>query len=161
MTNEFREILTEGIIPILGMLLSFFAVGLVFLVVTKARQRRIEIQAELQSKLIDKFGTTTELITFLESPAGRKFVQGVQTGNVMMVQDRVVGGIRRAILITALGVGFIALWIITGLIGLAWPGVLLLVLGIGYYAASMVTMRFGQSEQQSFTPRVPESTEVR
>ena len=153
--NNVREILTEGVIPLVGMSLSFGAVLFIFIVMTRARPRRLEIQAALQGKLIDKFGSTAELVTFLQSAAGRQFVSGVQQGNVTHVQDRVLAGLRRAILISALGLGFIVLWGITGFIGLAWPCVLLLVLGLGYFGATAITMKFARQEEQSLTPIVP------
>ena len=139
------EFVTEGLIPLLGMLLSFGAVIAIVLIVTRSRQRRIEIQADLQAKLIDKFGSSTELVTFLQSPAGKQFVNGVQTGNTVMMRDRIASGFSRAIILSFLGAAFIVLWLITDTRGLAWPGVLLLALGAGYLVATWATTRMSQS----------------
>jgi hypothetical protein len=146
--------LLEGIIPLVGMLLSFGLIYAIVVILARARQRRIELQVELQSKLIEKFGSTAELMTFLESPVGRQFVSGVQsartaTRNVMAV------GIRRAIIVSFLGAGFIALWLITDINGLAWPGVLFLALGIGYYVAAMATARISSDTNVTFPPTPP------
>ena len=141
------EFVTEGLIPLLGMLLSFGAVIAIVLIVTRSRQRRIEIQADLQAKLIDKFGSSTELVTFLQSPAGKQFVNGVQTGNAVLLRDRVLTGYSRAIVLSFLGAAFIALRIITNTEGLAWPGVLLLALGLGYLVATWTTARLSQSSE--------------
>jgi hypothetical protein len=148
------ELGREVFIPLLGMLLSFGLVIAIVVILSRARQRRIELQVELQSKLIEKFGSTAELMTFLESSAGRQFVSGVQsartaTRNVMAV------GIRRAIIVSFLGTGFIALWLITDLNGLAWPGVLFLSLGIGYYVAAMVTSRMDAHTSVTLPPTPP------
>jgi hypothetical protein len=151
-----REVLQEGILPLLGMLLSFGMVVFIVLIITRARQRRLELQSELQSKLIEKFGSSVELVTFLQSPVGRQFVNGVQTGNVMMMQDRVLAGYRRAIVLSFLGLAFIALWIIMGNVGLAWPGVLLLALGLGYLVATIATAKLtAATESQMYVPRTP------
>jgi hypothetical protein len=158
---EARRFLIEGIIPLVGMLLSFVTVFAIVLVITRARQRRAEIQAELQSKLIEKFGSTAELVAFLQSNVGRQFVNGVQRGGTTLVHDRVLAGLRRAIIVSFLGLGFLALWLIEDLSGLAWPGVLLLVLGMGFFAASLTTMKFARSEEQPLTPAAPPSSEIR
>jgi hypothetical protein len=129
------------------MLLSFGAVIAIVLIVTRSRQRRIEIQADLQAKLIDKFGSSTELLTFLQSPAGKQFVNGVQTGNTVMMRDRIASGFSRAIILSFLGAAFIVLWLITDTRGLAWPGVLLLALGAGYLVATWATTRMSQSSE--------------
>ncbi|GAC1429452.1 MAG: hypothetical protein NVSMB68_01680 [Thermoanaerobaculia bacterium] len=139
------EFITEGLIPLLGMLMSFAGVIAIVYIVTRARQRRVEIQAELQSKLIEKFDSATELATFLHSPAGKSFVSGVQNANVGNVRDRVAAGYSRAITLSFLGAGFLAMWLITGQTGLAWPGVLLLALGLGYLVATLTTSRLSQS----------------
>ena len=136
-----REFVVEGIIPLVGMVLSFAAAIAIIMIITRSRQRRLEIQAELQSKLIEKFGSTPDLINFLQSPAGRQFVTGVQTSNTMLMRDRIVLGIRRAIFMSFLGVAFLALWMITNTRGLAWPGILFLVLGLGYFVATVATAK--------------------
>jgi hypothetical protein len=138
-------------VQLLGMILSFGMVLSIVIVITKARQRRLEIQADLQSKLIEKFGSTAELIEFLQSPVGRQFVNGVQTGNTIMVRDRVLSGYRRAIVLSFFGGAFIVLWMITGFIGLAWPGVLILALGLGYLVATMTTARLVAASETSTT----------
>jgi hypothetical protein len=131
----------DGVIPLMGMLLSFTAAIAIMVIITRARQRKLEIQAELQSKLIEKFGSTNELVTFLQSPAGRQFVSGVQSGNVTLMRDRVLAGYRRAIILSFFGAAFVTLWGITGIEGLAWPGILILALGLGYLVATIATQR--------------------
>lgn len=138
------EWVTEGLIPLLGMVLSIGGVIAIVLIVSRSRQRRIEIQADLQAKLIEKFGSATELATFLQSPTGRQFVNGVQTVNAVVLRDRVAAGYARAIILSFLGGAFMIMWMITGHTGLAWPGVLLLALGLGYVTATWATTRLSQ-----------------
>lgn len=142
-----REFIVDGLIPLLGMLMSFIVFGVIVLVISKARTRRLELQADVQSKLIEKFGTSAELVAFLQSESGRQFVNGVQKGNSVLVRDRITAGFSRAIILAFLGAAFIVLWIITGVTGLAWPGVLLLFLGAGYLVATWATSRMSQSSE--------------
>src|SRR4051812_7959406 len=103
------EFILEGIVPLLGVVLSFAMVIAVVVIITRGRERRLEIQAELQSKLIEKFGSATELADFLASPVGRQFVNGVQTANITVVRDRILAGYRRGILLSFVGLGFLIL----------------------------------------------------
>lgn len=143
-----REFILEGLIPLFGMLMSFAMVGIIIIVVARARQRRLEMQTEIQSKLIDKFGSTGELASFLQSDAGRQFVTGVQTAGQRHVHDRALSAVRVGIVFTALGVGFLVLWPLAGVRGLVWPGVLLFVLGAAYFGSAYSMMRFASLRSQ-------------
>ncbi len=147
-----REFIQEGLIPLLATLMSFVIVGLIVMVVSRSRLRRLELQADVQSKLIEKFGTSAELLAFLQSDTGRQFVNGVQKGNTVILRDRIASGLSRAILLSFLGAAFIALWLIMDNRGLAWPGVLLLALGAGYLVATWATSRMSRSSEVVIPP---------
>lgn len=146
-------------IPIFGIVFGTIAWVIVVLAFFWARSRRLQQQAEVQSKLIDRFGSTPELISFLNSNAGRDFVNGVQTGTMYAARERVLSGVRKAIILSFLGLAFIALWLINDINGLAWPGVLLLALGLGYFVATYVSLslskRFGGPGEELNVPREP------
>ncbi len=142
-----REFIQEGLIPLLSTLMSFVIIGVIAVLVSRARLRRLELQADVQSKLIEKFGTSTELLAFLQSETGRQFVNGVQKGNTALMRDRIASGFSRAIILSFLGAAFIVLWLIMDNRGLAWPGVLLLALGAGYLVATWATTRMSQSSE--------------
>jgi hypothetical protein len=146
-----REFIVDGLIPLLGMLMSFVIVGVIVLVISKARTRRLELQTDVQSKLIEKFSSSAELVAFLQSETGRSFVNGVQKGNSVMMRDRITAGFSRAIILAFLGAAFIVLWLITDIRGLAWPGVLLLFLGAGYLVATWATTRMSHSSEVAIT----------
>lgn len=117
------------------------------------RQRRLQVQAEVQGKLIDRFGSTPELIAFLNSEAGRSFVSGVQRGTMYAARERVLSGVRRGIVLSFLGIAFLAIGFVVGEKDMAWPGVLLLALGLGFlaatYASVEISKRFSSSEDAS------------
>ena len=131
------------IIPITGMLTTTIMVVLVVYLVTSARSRRVQSQVEMQSRLIDRFGTAPELINFLHSPAGRQFVAGVQGAPAALTRDRLMSGFSRSIVLISLGAAFLYL-------RYSWeddfavPAAILLFLGFGYLVATFVSYRLSQ-----------------
>jgi hypothetical protein len=128
-------------IPIIGILGSSATVVLVVWFVARARQRRAEVQAEVQVKLIDRFGTAPELIEFLQSPSGRAFISGVQSAPAVLARERVAGALTRSIVLTALGLAFMFLMFFQREDGWAVPASILLFLGLGYFIATIVSYR--------------------
>ena len=127
-------------IPIVGILSSFGAAVLIVFFVTRARQRNVELQAEMQSKLIERFGSAPEMISFLQSPAGREFVSGVRIAPINQTRERILGGFTRSIVLTALGAGFLLLTFLEE-DAFVIPGTILLSLGLGYFIATIVSWR--------------------
>lgn len=141
------------------MVLSFGMALVLVLILTRARQRRLEIQADVQAKLIEKFGSTADLVTFLQSEAGRSFVSGVQRGYTTVLRDRIVTGYQRAIVCSVLGLAFMVMMMITRTEGLAWPGVILLAIGVAFFGATYATARLSEPPQRhdtatEITPRM-------
>jgi hypothetical protein len=131
-----REDVLLPLIPI-----GFFVmVAFVVWAAAQARNRRAQMQTEVQTKLIDKFGTATEFVQFLQSPAGRQFLAGTPQA---VAQTKVFGGIRAGIMLSFLGVGFIFLAIFVDR-DFIIPGMILLFLGIGFFLSSAVAMRLSK-----------------
>jgi hypothetical protein len=127
-------------IPIIGMLSSTAMIVLIVYFVTRARQRKAEVQAEVQSRLIDRFGTAPELIQFLQSPAGREFVSGVQSAPAHYARERIMAGFSRSIVLSTLGAAFLILTFAYD-DDFAVPAAILFSLGIGYLLATMVSYK--------------------
>ena len=127
-------------IPIIGILASSTMVILVVFFVTRARQRRVEAQVDMQSKLIDRFGSAPELIHFLHSPAGRQFITGVQSAPEMLTRERILSGFTRAVVLSSLGLAFLFL---TFLYDHDWavPASIVFSLGIGYFLATVISYK--------------------
>jgi len=132
------------LIPIFGIIFSSVMVVMIVYFVSRARQRRAEIQAEVQSRLIDRFGTAPELIEFLQSPAGRAFVTGVQSAPAVMARERILSGFTRAIVLSMLGAAFLALTFFYN-DDFAVPAAILFSLGIGYLLATALSWRLSKS----------------
>ena len=52
----------------------------IFYFSSKSKSDRARYQAEVQARLIDKFGSGPEFITFLQSPQGRQFMGEIESG---------------------------------------------------------------------------------
>ncbi|HEX2062394.1 MAG TPA: hypothetical protein VHK90_16770, partial [Thermoanaerobaculia bacterium] len=129
------------LIPLFGIAFSSVMVVMIVYFVTRGRQRRVEAQVQMQSRLIDRFGSATELIEFLHSPAGRQFVSGVQSAPAVLTRERILTGFTRAIVLTMLGAAFLFLtfWYEDAF---AVPAAILFSLGIGYFLATLVSYKF-------------------
>lgn len=138
---------------------AIFFSNIVFIIIIVAwwrtRQRRMELQADLQGKLIDKFGSGAELVTFLQSPAGRQFVHGVQTGATVVTQERVLAGMRKSVILTFIGIGLLAVWGVSGASWVSWFGLMFVALGVGYLAAAFLSMRLSRG-----APEAPSAGEL-
>lgn len=129
-------------IPIVGIVASSVMVVLVVSVVTRSRQARVEAQVQMQSKLIERFGSAPELVQFLHSPAGQQFVNGVNSAPTLFARERIVSGFTRGIIMTALGMGFVVINIFLDDSGWLIPAAIVFSLGLGYLIATFVTYRF-------------------
>src|SRR5688500_12030387 len=133
-------------IPIVAIIANCAMVVLIVFFVARSRQRRFEVHAEVQTKLIDRFGSAPELIEFLQSPAGREFVSGVQSAPVILARERILSGFSRAIILSMLGAAFLAL---TFFYDEDWavPAAILFSLGVGYLIATVVSYRLSARMQ--------------
>ena len=62
---------------------------------SKSKSDRARYQAEVQARLIDKFGNGPEFVQFLQSPQGRQFMGDIESAPKLMTQDRMLSGIGR------------------------------------------------------------------
>jgi len=125
----------EFIAPVLIVMTVFTAVVLlVRTVATNRRQLQVtKMQAEMQTRLIERFGSAEELVAYLGSPAGQKFVESatIERRNPF---GRILGSIQAGLVLTLAGAGFL---FIQG----RWPeveegflflGVMGIALGVGF-----------------------------
>ena len=131
-------------IPIL-ISLGFFAmvVWIVWLSVS-SKNRRALAQAEVQTKLIERFGTSKEFVEFLQSPAGQRFVSGVEMNTALYARDRIIRGFGTGIVISLLGLGFLAIWLADHNGGFIYPGFILLGLGLGFFLSAVVSLKLSR-----------------
>ena len=94
---------------------------------------------------------TPEMIEFLQSPAGREFVGGMQSAPINSTRERILGGFTRSIVLTALGVAFMFLTFYDDN-DFVVPGAIVLSLGIGYFIATLVSWKLSSSLSVSDVP---------
>jgi hypothetical protein len=126
--------------------IAFFGmiVWIVWLTVN-AKNRRVQAQTEVQTKLIERFGTSKEFIEFLQSPAGQSFVSGVEVTTALYARDRIIRGFGTGIVMSLLGLGFLAIWLFDHNGGFIYPGFILLGLGAGFFLSALVSLKMSRS----------------
>ena len=132
------------VIVVVAIIFGQLSFVVLLLVWWKTRTRKMELQAEVQTKLIDRLGSTPELVEFLQSSAGRDFVNGVQGRTAEQSREQVLAGVRRSIVLAALGVAFTGMWIAFGSVGFSVPSILFLALGLGNIAATFISLSLGR-----------------
>ena len=144
--------------------LAMFAVAAVAVIATyRVKEKRAELQTQVQTKLIERFESAPELIEFLRSETGQEFISGVRVKQAASVSRRMLAGIRAAVFLAVLGLGFLVLWPLTREDGFIYPGVILLALGTGFFLASVVSMKMSRAwglDQPSAAPH-PSTQDVR
>jgi hypothetical protein len=126
--------------------LGFFAM-VVFIVWAKAhaRAQQARYNAEVQTKLIDRFGSGPEMIDFLKSPEGQQFATGISKLPKLAARDRVVAGFTRSIFLTFLGLAFLSLEL-TEMEnpGFLIAGAILTALGLANLVSSIVALKMSK-----------------
>lgn len=126
--------------------IGFFAM-IAFIVWAKAHSRaqQARYNAEVQTKLIDRFGSGPEMIDFLKSPEGQQFATGISKLPKLAARDRVVGGFTRAIFLTFLGLAFLALeFTEMDNPGFLIAGAILTALGLANLVSSIVALKMSK-----------------
>ena len=104
------------------------------------QRRATRYQYDIQTKLLEKFGTAPELLDYLRSDAGMRFLETSMNEPRPNPQTRILGSVQTGIVLTALGVGFLVLRPLMP--GAAEPfavfGVLSLCVGVGFLASSWI-----------------------
>jgi hypothetical protein len=160
-------------IPIVGSVGFFVMVMFIVWAGVNGKNRRAQMQAEVQTRLIDKFSNAPEFVNFLNSDTGKQFLSGVDKMPQLMARDRIVGGVSRGVVVLLLGVAFLAIWRAADNEGFLYPGFILVGLGLGFFISTLISLtlsrRFGLIGDDSPTPREvvghgigkPDSTETK
>ena len=139
-------------IPIVGMLTTFGMIVAVVWLITRARQRAAQYRAEVQLRMIDRFGSGTEFVNFLESPAGRQFLQEPRRN----ARERAMGGLRTGVILLFLGLAFAFGYVAEHDPGFFIPAFILGGLGIGFLVSAAISWKL--TDKLDVTPQPPSST---
>ena len=132
-------------IPIVSVVGSFIMVVAVIWLVMRTKQRRSELRAEVQMKLIDKFGSSTEFVKFLESPSGQQFLEQPRRNT----RDRALGGLTGAMICTFIGLAFTGCAIVFHDEGFLVPGFILLGIGIALFLSFAISWKLNKPVDSS------------
>ncbi|HEX7149981.1 MAG TPA: hypothetical protein VF618_00730 [Thermoanaerobaculia bacterium] len=142
----------QEIFGLVGMVLAYLVAFALIWAVMRTRQRRNELQAEVQAKLIERFDSAAELTAFLQSQTGQQFVTGVRRTPAFIARNKIISGVSRSIILCSIGLAFVLIAMVMGVSGIAVPGLIFFCLGAGYFAATFVSMKlsekYGLSDEQ-------------
>ena len=134
------------LIPVISVAGFYVTIAFIVWAVTRSRQSRAAMRAEVQSRMLDRFSTAPEFVTFLQSDQGKTFVSQFEELPRSHARDRILGGVTRSIVLTLLGLGFLAICLTEARdTGFIIAGCILLALGIGYTIATFITFRMSRS----------------
>lgn len=133
----------DFIAPMLVLIAGALTIGSILRtqIINRRLRENAKVWADLQAKLIDKFGSADEVVRYLESDAGKRLLEG-QTNGASSPHARILDGIHIGLLVTLGGIG---MWASKGAFSGKAPeflqvvGTLGIVLGIGFLASAYVS----------------------
>jgi hypothetical protein len=136
--DETVFVLVPLVSVVAGSLLFMWAIWLG----VKARMRRIELMTELQNKVLDKFGTSSEFVEFARTPEGRNWMTASSEGKSRQA-DKVLSSLRWGLILACFGGAFLILAAIQER-DLVYPGFLIGSIGVGFLAHSLLAAKLAR-----------------
>lgn len=135
---------------------QFVLVGLILLIVFRRLEQKAALRAQLELKLIERFGSAKELEDFLATDAGRRLLGGhSRHGGAPL--GRIVGTVQVGVALVVLGVGVMVLATFLGSKAPLAAGIIVLAIGIGLLAAAAVGRRLVRAWGLDSGPTPPSS----
>jgi hypothetical protein len=139
------------------------------LVENKRWTRVFTLQSDVHGKLIDRFATNQELLGYMETDAGRKFLEAapiateVESRRMPNLVSRMVATLQVGLVLTLLGAGLLALRNSVGDAGTAILvlGIVALMPGIGLILSAGLLWVLGRRLNLMEPPHVPAGVDVR
>lgn len=128
--------------------LGFF--GMIMVLASFAAQRRkaeAEARAQVQTRLLDKFGSSKEFVDFLQTDSGRSFLSNTQlhSGDA---RRRILTALTWGVTTAFAGLAFVVIsasQFVDDEYGMMVPGIILLSIGIGILLSSFISYRLSRS----------------
>ena len=124
-------------IPVVAIVGSFAMIVLVVWFGTRSKQRRAELRADVQMKLIDKFGNADEFVKFLESEKGQQFLEQPRRQS----REKVAGSVTGALVCTFVGLAFIGCAAVFHDPGFLVPGFIVTGVGLALFIGIAISWR--------------------
>lgn len=128
--------------------LGFF--GMIVLLAAFAAQRRkaeAEARAQVQTRLLDKFGSSKEFVDFLQTDTGRNFLASNQP-HAGDAKKRILTALTWGVTTSFAGLAFVVISasrFVDDEYGMMVPGVILLSIGVGILISSFLSYRLSKS----------------
>jgi hypothetical protein len=129
-------------------------VGFTVWITSRRRQQRSRAMFDLQRQMLEKFGSASEFVTFLESDSGRKFVENISSESQTQA-SRIFGSIQKGAIFALVGVAGFGVIAVEpqDLEPLAVPAGICLAVGLGYLISAFATYRL--SKEWGLLPPAP------
>ena len=127
-------------IPITSIVGSFVMVVTIVFLGTRSKQRRAELRADVQMKLIDKFGSSAEFVKFLESPSGQQFLEQPRRNT----RDRAIGGLTGALICSFIGLAFFGCGVVYRDEGFFVPAFILIGIGVALFISFAISWKLNK-----------------
>ncbi|MGH7565325.1 MAG: hypothetical protein ACREK2_00695 [Gemmatimonadota bacterium] len=141
MSNDFAAVIgVLGSFSIVALLIGFST-----WILSRRRRERSRAQFDLQRRMLEKFGSASEFVTFLDSDSGRKFLETVSSDTLSQAA-RIFGSIQKGAIFTLMGIfGFcVVAYEPEDLIPLAVPSGIALATGLGYLISAFASYRLSK-----------------
>jgi len=127
---------------------AFFMIGwIVWVLFSSIRRYKIaKFQADVQSRLLQRLDTSESLLAYVDTPAGKQFIEGLSTERVTPY-ERILSSTQAAIIITAFGIALLVLRAKLPFSDEAFTmfGTLAIALGVGFGVAAAASYLLSRS----------------
>ena len=133
-------------VVILPLLMATFGSVVWIIFATIRRYKTAKLQAEVQTKLLEKFGSGQELLAYIQSDAGKRFTESL-TMEQRTPYGRILGATQAGVILILLG---LALLFLRGRVsggdeGFLVSGTIILSLGVGFGLSAALSFFLSKS----------------
>lgn len=145
----------------------FLSIAWIIRIIMTSRRHKqiIEVQASMQTHLLDKFESPQEMARYMETDAGRRFLESATLEEGTTTYGRILGSVQVGVVLTATGIGFSVLRSRMSqeyFDGFMMIGTLATALGLGFLissvAAFLLSRSWGLLNGRSKASREPRSS---
>jgi len=124
---------------------SFLFVGWIIWIVSRRRRERQQHEIELRSRMLEKFGSSDEFVGFMQTDAGKKFLETSSLRGEKSLHARVMSSLSSGVILILLGGAFFFLARMEGDTGLLFPATILSAIGLGLIITAVIFVRMSKS----------------
>lgn len=146
LVHHFMQDLTPLVVVVTMTIASAWVLSLV---VSAFRQRlRLRAQTDFHHRMMEKFSSAEEFMTYLQSDAGKSFFENL-TSEPATPLNKILGSIQKGAILSLLGLGLFVLGNIFNVRDggnvMLVVGVISFMIGIGFLASSVISYRLAKS----------------